>query len=103
MGGYLLYEASRLIVEEGVGERREDTAGGFEARDVVVGRPQAVGGRGQRIGGGHDDLARCCQYQAEDSLCKGAPAYLYVITPRSMRMDEEEEEDGMRLEQVQEE
>ena len=49
----LLYEASCLVVEEGVGERREHTAGGFETSDVVVGR-QVIGRAGQRSRTRHD-------------------------------------------------
>ena len=49
----LLYEASCLVVEEGVGERGEHTAGRVEAGDVVVGR-QVVGRAGQRSRTRHD-------------------------------------------------
>lgn len=38
IGTDILYEASCLVVEEGVGEGREHAAGGLEASDVVVGR-----------------------------------------------------------------
>lgn len=53
-GRHLLYEASRLVVEEGVAERRAHTAGGVEAGDVVVGGG-AIGGvdegsRGRHVG-----------------------------------------------------
>ena len=49
----LLYEASCLVVEEGVGERREHAAGGLETSDVVVGR-QVIGRAGQRSRARHD-------------------------------------------------
>lgn len=50
----LLYETSRLVVEEGVAEGRAHTAGGVEAGDVVVGGG-AIGGvdegsRGRHVG-----------------------------------------------------
>lgn len=51
---HLLYEASRLVVEESVSERREHSAGGFEASDVVIGIESAIGGAGKRSRGGHD-------------------------------------------------
>lgn len=50
----LLYEASCLVVEEGVRERGEHTAGRAETGDVVVGRLHAIGSAGQRSGLGHD-------------------------------------------------
>jgi hypothetical protein len=50
----LLYEASRLVVEESILEGREHTAGRVEAGDVVVGILHAVAGDGQGSGG-HDD------------------------------------------------
>ena len=49
----LLYEASCLVVEESVGERREHTAGRVETGDVVVGR-QVIGRAGQRSRTRHD-------------------------------------------------
>ena len=50
---HLLYEASCLVVEESVGERREHTAGRVETGDVVVGR-QVIGRAGQRSRTRHD-------------------------------------------------
>jgi hypothetical protein len=50
----LLYEASRLVVEESVSERREHSARRLEASDVVVGVEIAIGGAGKRSRGGHD-------------------------------------------------
>lgn len=52
----LLDEASCLVVEEGVGERREDAAGRAETGDVIVGGLQAIGGAGQGGSGRHDEL-----------------------------------------------
>lgn len=52
IGADILYEASCLVVEEGVGEGREHATGGVEASDVVVGRLQAIG-HGTQGGGGH--------------------------------------------------
>jgi putative heme iron utilization protein len=47
-GLHTVYEASRLVVEESVSERREHSAGGFEASDVVIGVESAIGGSGKR-------------------------------------------------------
>ncbi|GAA5230602.1 hypothetical protein GCM10025794_36380 [Massilia kyonggiensis] len=45
---HLLYEASRLVVEESVSKRREHSAGRLEASDVVIGVEIAIGSASER-------------------------------------------------------